>query len=50
MRVRARAVTLIFYSGILDFFHASKLISTEVQLAPDNEPKEISKMLYPLIE
>jgi len=50
MRVRARAVTLIFYLGTFDFLHARKLISTEVQLALDNQLEEISKMLYAQIE
>ena len=37
-------------SGIFDFLHARKLISTEVQLDLDNQLEEISKMLYALIE
>ncbi|MDX9932488.1 MAG: four helix bundle protein [Bacteroidales bacterium] len=37
-------------SAIFDFLHASKLISTEVQLSLDNQLEEISKMLYALIE
>ena len=37
-------------SGIFDFLHARKLISTEVQLTMDNQLEEISKMLYALIE
>jgi len=37
-------------SAIFDFLHASKSISTEVQLTLDNQLEEISKMLYALIE